>query len=295
MITRLVSFLSPVALLVVVASLGCSTTEEPMSQLSVEGKQFVSRGQELVAGLAACGSCHSMGGRASEPLAGGRELVDLYGDVTGPNITLAKSGIAGWSERDVLTLLRSGKRPDGEMISPEVHRGYEWISDLDIAAIISYLRTLRPVEREIERREVSMIDRNTTGLFEVNKDVTGYVPAISPQYPVEYGQYLADHVARCGTCHNSPSGLISSEEYWAGGKTVTFGGEELTAPNISNSKVAGLGDWTEDELRVFFRSGRTRDGRRVNNTFCPVEYYQRAPDQDISALIAYIRTVPAVE
>lgn len=270
---------------------GCSSTEEPAAPISVEGRQFVTRGMEIVTGLAACGSCHSLNGLAGQPLAGGRTMVDLYGEVSGSNITLSKSGLAGWSERDVLVLLRSGQRPDATYISPEVHRGYEWLSDLDIAAVVGYLRSVPPVERRIEQREITLLDRNTTGFFVANKDVTGYVPSISPSFKVEYGQYLADHVARCGSCHNTPPGLMSSERYWGGGKTVVFNGEELIAPEITNSKISGLGDWSEEDFRTYLKTGRTRDNRRVNSTFCPTDFYQRATNEDISALVAYIRTV----
>jgi fructose 5-dehydrogenase cytochrome subunit len=282
-------------LIFIALSLGSCSVEEVTAPLSIRGEQYISRGREIVTGLGACGSCHSVSGLPGEPLSGGRRVSDLYGDVQSPNITLGEGGLKGWSERDVLTLIRSGKRPDGTFVSPEIHRGYEWMADIDVAAVIGYLRTLPPINKEVERREIGVLQRNTTGFFTENIEVVGYVPAIPENYTAERGQYLADHVARCQSCHNSPEGLVAKAEYWAGGKMIRFGDNEKIAPNITTSKVSGIGEWTEADLKNFFRSGRAKDGRTIDSKFCPVNFYRFAPEEEVSALVAYIRTVPDVD
>jgi mono/diheme cytochrome c family protein len=294
-IRRLVLGVPGLALVVVALSVAACSVEEVTAPLSIRGDQYVSRGRQIVTGLGACGSCHSLSGVPGEPLSGGRVVTDLYGELESPNITLGEGGLKGWSERDVMVLMRSGKRPDGTFISPEIHRGFEWMADVDVAAVIAYLRTLPPIDREVERRHVGIVQRNTTGLFTENVEVVGYVPAIPLNYLAERGQYLADHVARCQSCHNSPDGLVSKPEYWAGGMVIQRGDAEKVAPNITTSKVSGIGDWSGADLKNFFRSGRTKDGRVVDSKFCPVNFYRFAADDEIDALVAYIRTVPDVD
>jgi hypothetical protein len=235
-----------------------------------------------------------MDGNTTSALSGGRLMRDKYGEVRGPNITLAKSGIGEWSETALKTALRSSVRPDGSNFSAERHRGFEWLADADISAITVYLRSLSAAENEVQARSLSFIDRNTTGFFDSKVEVRGVIPALSPAFKAEYGQYLTDHVARCGSCHSKPGGIFSSEEYLAGGREISFDGEDKLAPNITSSNSAGIGSWSEQALKDFLRSGRAPNGREVDSRFCPVQFYARAPQNHIDSIVAYLRTVPAI-
>jgi len=260
----------------------------------VNQQASASSGHALVTGFGACGFCHSLNGQTGAPLSGGRLLRDSYGEARGPNITLGDSGIGGWNESQFKAVLRSNTRPDGSEVGPERHRGFEWLADDDIAAITIYLRSLPAVENSVEPRRLSFIARNTTGFLDTRVVVRGYIPPISPTFKVEYGQYLVDHVARCGSCHSKPGGLIASEEYLAGGQEVSFDGESKVAPNITTSTTVGIGEWSESALRSFLRSGRTPDGREVDGRFCPIQFYATAPQAHLDAVVSYLRTVPEI-
>lgn len=254
----------------------------------------VERGQRLATGLGACGFCHSKDGLTTSALSGGRLLRDKFGDVQGPNITLASTGIGAWSEADLKKTIRANLRPDGSVIAPDFHKGFEWIADTDVTAITYYLRSLAPVENSVARRELSFIDRNTTGFWDTRVDVRGYIPAISPTFKVEYGQYLTDHVARCGSCHTKPEGLFTSEEYMGGGQEISFDGNAKVAPNITSSTVSGIGSWSESALKQYLLSGMTPEGREIDPNFCPVRFYARASSEEIDAVVAYLRAIPAI-
>jgi hypothetical protein len=159
-------------------------------------------GQELADGFGACGFCHSVDGRTSSALSGGRLIRDKFGDVRTPNITLAQSGIGSWSEADFRKLLRGNIRPDESVISPDFHKGFEWIADEDVAAITYYIRSLPKAENTVEPRRLSFFDRNITGFFDTRLEVKGFIPAINPSFKTEYGQYITDTIARCGSCHS---------------------------------------------------------------------------------------------
>jgi hypothetical protein len=220
---------------------------------------------------------------------------DSYGDVVGPNITYAATGIGEWAEGDFKRVLRANIRPDGSEVGSRMHRGFEWLADSDITAITVYIRSLPAIEREPAPRRISFFERNTTGLLEARVEVKGYIPALGAQFKTEYGQYLTDHVARCGSCHTRPGGWIASEEYMAGGRAISFDDQYKVAPNITTSKTSGIGGWSEAELTEYLHSGKTPGGGQIDSKFCPVQFYAKAPPEQIEAVVAYLRTVPAVD
>jgi len=279
-----------------VASLGCFTADPILPPPpSLDSGAASQRGQELVKGFGACGFCHSMDGSPSSELAGGRAMRDMYGDVQAPNITLAHAGIGDWSEADFKNALRANIRPDGSFVASQAHKGFEWIADSDIASITVYLRSLPHSDHAVERRSISFIERNTIGFFDTRLEVKGYIPAINPSFKAEFGEYLVDNVARCGSCHSKPDSFFTSEEYLAGGQEIVFNGEEKVAPNITSSKSAGIGGWSESDVKRFLLSGQTPEGREVDSRFCPVRFYAQAPEEHINSVVAYLRGVPAID
>ena len=288
---HVISILSVGSLLFVA---GC-TSPQVESPSVPAGKSYVERGHSLVMGLASCGFCHGSEPVPEAPLSGGRQQFDKFGAVDAPNITPAKSGLASWSPADVITAVRSGRAADGSMLSQEVHRGYEWMSDEDALSVAAYLRALPPVEKDVARRTVDFVDRNTTGFFEKAPQVRGYTPAIAPRFQAASGKYLVDHVARCGRCHDGPAPIFGSAEYLAGGRTVRVAEGEKEAPGITSSEASGLGLWSEGDIIEYLRTGKTPDNRFVDPQYCPVGFYRNASSQDLLALAKYLKTVPASE
>ena len=272
----------------------CSSDDIPPPPLPGSGAS-VGRGAQLAEGLAACGFCHSLQGKPGAALSGGRVMSDTFGDVAGPNITIAPTGIGTWSETDIRNLMRANKRPDGTYLYSRFHKGNEWMSDADLTALIMYLRSVPAVDNTVERRDISWLERNTTGFFTSAAEVKGYVPQIAPRFRVQYGEYLTNSVAACDRCHATPGGTFGSDEPLTGGAEIPFDGETKVAPNISQSKIAGIGNWSEVELARYLRTGVTASGREVDKRFCPVEFYQRATPEEIDAVVAYLRSLSVVE
>ena len=292
MATRPRLLLTVATILGVAGFLACSSVDSQVPPMPAT-PELALQGRALVEGLGACGHCHSLGGQPGAPLSGGRTMRDEYGEVQGPNITLAKSGIGTWSEGDFIRVFRAYVKPDGGKVSPTFHSGSEWMSDVDLAALTTYVRSIHPIENEVPPRSISWLDRNTVGFFDSKSQVRGFVPQVPRAFRMEYGQYLVDHVAHCGSCHSVPEGIISSSRYMSGGEEVWFDGESKVAPDITLSLETGLGSWSEGDYRAFFATGRTKDGRQVDPRFCPVPYYSRASTEEIESIIAYLRTIPA--
>lgn len=269
----------------------CWNEPPPTIVRSAASPEIIARGRDLVKGLAACGFCHGETSSPNSLLAGGRTIHDEYGAVQASNLTPSHSGIGEWQDEDVLRALRTSVRGEN-WISGDAHRGYEWMSDEHALSIISYLRALPPVEKEILRRDLSFVDRNTKGFFDSRPDIKGYVPTIDSKNVIEYGQYLTDHVARCGGCHNSPAGIMAEEVYLGGNKLIKNEAGEKIAPAITSSRIYGLGEWSEAQIVRYLKSGVGPGGTVSDPNFCPTAFYRNASDTDLIAIARYLRTVP---
>jgi cytochrome c553 len=99
------------------------------------------------------------------------------------------------------------------------------------------------------------------------------------------GKHVADAIAACSSsnCHGADLG---------GGKTVKMGPVgHFTGTNIS---MGGLGlAYTDGELARLIRYGLKKDGRTVR--FMPVQDFRWLPDDDVAAVVSYIRAAPAVD
>jgi hypothetical protein len=79
------------------------------------------------------------------------------------------------------------------------------------------------------------------------------------------------------------------------------GGFEFPGPwgvsvsrNITSSKTAGIGAWTDDEIKRAITKGIRRDGSPLKPPM-GFAFYANMTDADLDALVAYLRTVPAKE
>src|SRR5512139_3233667 len=115
------------------------------------------RGRYLVESIVACGNCHTPQGPngplAGKTLAGGFLIEEKAFTAYAPNITPdPETGIGRWSEAQIATAIREGRRPDGSLIGPPMPIGfYRGISDSDLAAIVAYVRSVPAVSNRVPR------------------------------------------------------------------------------------------------------------------------------------------------
>ena len=96
-------------------------------------------------------------------------------------------------------------------------------------------------------------------------------------------KHLAESVAPCasGDCHGNDLG---------GGKPIDVGPVgTLTGPNLTRSLL----QYSDGEMARMMRHGIKRDGRSLR--FMPVQDFAWLPEDDVTAVISYLRTVPLVE
>jgi hypothetical protein len=116
---------------------------------------------------------------------------------------------------------------------------------------------------------------------------------------VERGAYLANHVMVCIDCHSTRdygkfSGPIVSGTEGGGGEAFT---RELGFPGnyyASNITPYNLESWSDGEIYRAITAGVTKDNRALF-PIMPYPSYGTLDLEDIFSVIAYLRTLPAVE
>ena len=113
--------------------------------------------------------------------------------------------------------------------------------------------------------------------------------------PLERGTYLVRGIAGCGNCHSTqgPDGPVEGMEL--AGNLKMFETDEflINAPNITPDEETGIGSWSDEEIIAAFREGKRPDGTMLG-PFMPIPLYRGISDTDAKAIVAYLRSVPAV-
>jgi mono/diheme cytochrome c family protein len=118
---------------------------------------------------------------------------------------------------------------------------------------------------------------------------------------LERGRYLFETVANCGDCHSARDfSKYTAPEYpgkHAAGQVfpteLGFPGT-IVAPNITPDREMGVGTWTDGELIRAIREGISKDGHALFG-FMPYASFAHMSDEDLYALIAYLRALPAAK
>ena len=67
-----------------------------------------------------------------------------------PNLTNDATGLADWSEEDIVKAVRTGVRPDGRQLAPIMpYHQYAALTDEDAHALARFLKSTKPVRNEV--------------------------------------------------------------------------------------------------------------------------------------------------
>lgn len=247
------------------------------------GPAQIARGQHLVTAVTKCADCHTAD-------LGGKLFIDggPFATIYSSNLTAGKGGVLSrYTNEQLEKAIRHGVRSNGRglMIMPSDE--YANLSDEDVSAIIAYLRSLRPVDREHPASKLGPIGRMlvTAGQLPImaaaRMDHNATRPAVPPAGPTrEYGQYLVS-VGGCRGCH--------------GPNLVGGPSPEPGAPPAANITPAGpIGKWSEADFVRAIRTGTRPDGSKIKD-FMPWRSMSRHTDDELHAIWLYLRTVPPVQ
>jgi mono/diheme cytochrome c family protein len=255
---------------------------------------LLERGTYLVNSIAACGNCHTSqaGPMAGVEQAGGFLIEAPPFKVFAPNITPdVDTGVGNWTEAQLITAIREGIRPDGSVIGPPMPIAlYRSLSDRDVKAIVTYLRTVKPVKHAVPRSEYRISLPPNYG------PPVGAVPEVSPDDPVAYGAYLAGPVGHCMECHTPQVNGRPDFANQLGAGRFPFSGPwgVSVSRNITPDPESGLGKWTDTQIKTAITQGVRPDGSRLLPPM-GFSYYARMTEADLNAIVAYLRSLKPIQ
>lgn len=118
------------------------------------------RGAYLATALSHCRECHT-----PRTTTGGLDTdMDYAGSTDGPEGELApnitpdeRTGIGSWATPDIIWFLQTGFKPDGDdaqgLMGEVITQGYQYLTEPDLQSIAEYLKSLKPIEHEVEPPE----------------------------------------------------------------------------------------------------------------------------------------------
>ncbi len=265
----------------------------------------IARGKYLAYGPAHCASCHMPMDKMEEvdkgaefPLSGGWELQIPPGSFRAPNLTPDKeTGIGNLTDGQIARAMRYAIAHDGRALMPFMP--FQEMSDEDVIALISFLRSQEPVRNEVPRSEYTMLGKAllTFGLIKPEGPKNTPPKSIKPDSSVVYGKYLANIVANCVGCHTErdlKSGAFVGE-WFAGGMAFPpdnlSKGYSFITPNLTPDEETGvMARWSEEAFISRFRAGRVHATSPM-----PWGSYSRMDDMELKALYRYLRSLDPIK
>ncbi|MDZ4758433.1 MAG: c-type cytochrome [Bacteroidota bacterium] len=265
----------------------------------------IARGRYLAFGPAHCGTCHVPMEKYKDvengeqiPLSGGWELSIPPGTFRAPNLTPdMETGIGKFSDGEIARALRHSVKHDGSIMFPFMP--FQDISDDDLTAIVSFLKSQPAVKNELKKSELTFLGKAIMAFG----GITPTPPMGTPPKSVvidtskEYGSYLANSVANCVGCHTErdlKTGKFTGRPF-AGGLRLPpdpySEGYSFMTPNITPDKETSImAAWDEQGFVDRFKTG----GRIRKGSPMPWGAFSRMNEMDIRAIYRYIHTVDAV-
>lgn len=267
----------------------------------------IDRGKYLAWHVMGCMDCHSIRDykKFSAPVIAGTEGAGgdrfgpefgLPGNIYAKNITPA--ALKSWTDEEIIRAVTRGISKNGDTLFPIMpYLSYASMSAEDLRDIISYIRTLKPIETQIPQRQLFIPLQAAIPPSLPSPDISKNVkPAKSNM--VKYGEYLFK-MASCTDCHTPRvNGQPDMARFCGGGssfKTETF---TVRAANITPDS-SGIGLWTEKMFLQKFKGNSTEE--HVNrdpgkfNSIMPWSLFGGMKDDDLRAIYAYLRTVKPVK
>ena len=128
------------------------------AQPAALSKELIARGKYVFGVAAGCG-CHTEPKKvATELNAGGRKYEGPFGTVYSTNITPdPETGIGKWTDDQIITAIRAGRRPNGERLIPvHPYPTFNGMAEEDLRAVVAYLRSVPPVRRANTPKKISV-------------------------------------------------------------------------------------------------------------------------------------------
>jgi mono/diheme cytochrome c family protein len=256
----------------------------------------IARGRYLVYGPGHCADCHAPPSQKDKvdagleaDLSGGYAIKTFLGEMRASNITMdSATGIGAIDDGDLARFFRHGIDHRGRVGLPIMM--FADLSETDLTAILSYLRTLAPIRNPVAPSGYNVLGKITKAFFlePFSPDSTlAFSPEPGPT--PEYGGYLAKVVANCASCHTARN--MKTGEYtgppFAGGlvfRNSGSPGEVVISPNLTpDPRTGAITGWSREKFIGRMRKGNLRDWSPM-----PWGPFGRMTDMDLAAIHSYL-------
>ncbi len=237
-----------------------------------------------VATIRGCIECHGEG-------LGGQVFIDdpAVGLLIATNLTSGEGGIGDdYSDEDMVRAIRHGVNKDGKPSIFMPSHEYNPIDRRDLSALVSYIRSVEPVDNVQPATQVGMVARFLYmygGMHLVPARMIDHNnPIPEPEEnrtPLERGEYLA---VTCTGCHG---------EGFAGGAIPGVPPDWPVAPNIT--PTGNIGNWTLDDFKATMETGVTPEGKELRMPYMPWQMLGAMTDEELEGLYTYLRSLPEKE
>jgi mono/diheme cytochrome c family protein len=259
----------------------------------------IARGKYVFGATGGCG-CHTVKGQPVN--AGGRRYDGPFGTVYSTNITPDReTGIGTWTDEQIVTAIRLGRRPNGERLLPvHPYTVFNGMTADDLRVLVAFMKTVPPVKRANQAKRI------TVPLFEsvfLPAWLAAFAPretppATAPTGGAARGEYLVRAVAHCGECHTPRTVTMATDNsrFLAGNPK---GPEDEAMPNITPDRDTGIGKWSVEEIAEYLGTGSKPDGDVAGGLMGEViegtlAGYKDLTKADRLAIAQYLKTIPAV-
>jgi len=262
----------------------------------------IARGKYIFGATGGCG-CHTEAGKPPKPAnSGGRKYEGPFGTVYSTNITPdAKTGIGNWTDEQIITAIRLGRRPNGERLVPvHPYTVFNGMAAEDLEALVAFMRTVPAVNRPNQPKKLMPLFESVflpawLAAFAPRETP----PAKAPTEGVARGEYLVRAVGHCGECHTprTRTQATDNSRFLAGNPT---GPEGEAMPNITPDRETGIGKWSEEEIADYLGSGNRPDGDVAGGLMAEViegtlAGYKDLTKTDRLAIARYLKTIPPIK
>jgi cytochrome c553 len=215
----------------------------------------------------------------------GRIFIDDpgLGTISGPNLTRGKGGIpADYSREDFIRAIRHGIKRDGKSVIIMPSYEYAYLSDEDLGALVFYLENVDPVDNVPNPIPTTLLAKVLTMAGEIKTFSAEFVDhqmvqpkALLAGINLDFGKYIS---VNCIGCH---------KDDLKGGKPIIPG-----SPLVSDITSTGVaGKWTEEQFINTLRTGKTPEGKELQNQYMPWEIAKNFSDDELKALYLYLKSI----
>lgn len=271
----------------------------------------VEHGRYLVNSILACGNCHTPKDEAGNAIpgkelaGGGLPFKTPAFDAAAANITPDReTGIGTWSDAEIKTALTEGSRPAHARLggvplaAAMTAQFYKAILPRDLDAIVAYLHSLPAVRNQIPVPVYKLpVHRDPYPDAEAGfteQDMANTVRRGA--YLVTIGHCMACHAAFNKGVPDFKGGLGRGGRLFSPAADQGFPADwpGAKAANITSHPVAGIGAWTDAEIKRAITSGISRDGHKLQPPMA-FAWYAGMNQPDLDAIVSYLRTLPPLE